>query len=434
MSNHQVRRAALAVTALVLGLTRAGLGQFTPPPPNPPDVNRLIHEMAARVRDLGEDIASDLGTTPQGPHLIEDTRELAEAVDQAHEALHNQPDPATVQRAYAGIDQTWHHLAVQLAQPGIATPSVSEAAMRVAALDVQIHRVLGLVPPGGGPPRAVPANLGALVHELARRVRHLREDIAIDLQTTPQGRHLIEDTDELARAVAQFHEALDNGGDYNLLLQSYAGIDQAWHHLQEQFARPGIATPAVGRAAAHVAELDAQIHQALGFEVGAPIVIVVQGPGPGPGPVPPPIQPVPVPPPTPRPYVVMRPAAPVGPPPVLGLADRLVAETDAFLQVFGPTARIVPQGGQFLADAEALRAAAADFRATIAQAGDPARLAGDFEALQGLWGRMQARVDMIARGRTGPNIQQIEKIGAIIGEMRRQLAGPVPGPGGPFGP
>jgi hypothetical protein len=58
--------------------------------------------------------------------------------------------------------------------------------------------------------------------------------------------------------------------------------------------------------------------------------------------------------------VVLRPAD-NGPSPLVGLADRLGAETDAFLQVFGPTAGVVPQGSQFLADAERLRVAVIDY-------------------------------------------------------------------------
>jgi hypothetical protein len=42
---------------LVLGLTRVGAGQLTPPA----DLNNLANQMAEQVRHLAEDISSDLG-------------------------------------------------------------------------------------------------------------------------------------------------------------------------------------------------------------------------------------------------------------------------------------------------------------------------------------------------------------------------------------
>ena len=67
----KMRRApllALTMTA-ALGLARAGHGQAVAPA----DLNNLTHQMAEQVRHLGEDVASDLGQTPEGKHLAQDT-------------------------------------------------------------------------------------------------------------------------------------------------------------------------------------------------------------------------------------------------------------------------------------------------------------------------------------------------------------------------
>jgi hypothetical protein len=74
--------------------------------------------MADQVRHLGEEIASDLGQTPAGRNLVRDTQELAQAVNEFHETIHDRPDPNRVRRAYAGIGGTWHHLQNALSQPG----------------------------------------------------------------------------------------------------------------------------------------------------------------------------------------------------------------------------------------------------------------------------------------------------------------------------
>jgi hypothetical protein len=262
----------MCATVLGLGLSQAVLGQVVAPPVpvqasgGQPDLNNLVHQVAERVRHLGEDIASDLAQTPQGRHLIEDTRELAQAVDDFHETLHGNPDPARVGQAFAGIEGTWNHLKGQFAQSGISSAAVDRALRRVDDLDSQIRQRLALNTPAPGPAR----DLNRVTHEMAERVRHLGEDLASDLGRTPRGRHLLEDLRELAVAVDSFHESLHNVRDVGQLRQAYRGIDETWHHLKSQLAQPGISSPAVSRAASHVDQLDARIHQALGIQALPP--------------------------------------------------------------------------------------------------------------------------------------------------------------------
>jgi len=56
------------------------------------------------------------------------------------------------------------------------------------------------------------------------------------------------------------------------------------------------------------------------------------------------------------------------PPPLVVLADQLAGQAAAFEQVFGRTARITPQGGAFLADAQRLRGDAMGLRRAITAA------------------------------------------------------------------
>jgi hypothetical protein len=112
------------------------------------------------------------------------------------------------------------------------------------------------------------------------------------------------------------------------------------------------------------------------------------------------------------------------PSPLLGLADRRVEQTAAFVSVFGPTAGGVPEGPITLADAERLRAAAADFRQDVARGLPPNQLAYEFRDVDAIWQCLARRVDRIARGRTGPNIAQVQKPGGIIAQIHQVLGMP----------
>jgi len=212
--------------------------------------------MAEQVRFLGEDAQSDLDQTPQGQHLIQDTQELAQAVDAFHDSIHQGGDPGQMRQAFAGIDASWHHLRGMLAQPGFATPAVARAAARVAQTDAQLHQALGL---------DVPGNLSRLANEMAEQVQNLGDDIASDVGQMPQGRHLLQDTQELAQSVTEFHDTARATPDPAQVRQTYARIDASWHHLRGMLAQTAGVTPAIARDATQVAQVDAQIHQALGM-------------------------------------------------------------------------------------------------------------------------------------------------------------------------
>jgi hypothetical protein len=110
--------------------------------------------------------------------------------------------------------------------------------------------------------------------------------------------------------------------------------------------------------------------------------------------------------------------------PVLELAERLVAQTDAFLSVFTPEARNVAEGGYFLVDARRLHAAGNAFRATIPRAIDVGQLAYAFQEVDAIWEVLARRTNRIAQGRTGSNVQRIEAIGQTVAEIHRLLGMP----------
>jgi len=115
-----------------------------------------------------------------------------------------------------------------------------------------------------------------------------------------------------------------------------------------------------------------------------------------------------------RPYGGYQP----GPSPVVGLADQLVQQADTFLRGFAPTARAVPQGAQFLADASALRDAAARFRQVSASGADPSN---EFGAVVALYQRLESRIYSVSKGRVGPNIANALQMGQTIEQIRGAL-------------
>jgi hypothetical protein len=380
---------------LTLGHTRASRGQAV----GQPDLTNLTHQMADQVRHLGEDIASDLGQTPAGQHLVQDTRELAQAVDEFHDRIHDRPDPNQVRRAYAGIDGTWHHLRNALSQPGVATESVARAAQRVDALDAQLHQALGLNEPppgfyGNGPAPTGVADTRRLAHALVARAEGLAAAIQGGMAADPNGAALAADAARLARAADEFHDAIDANQPLSVAAQAFGPVDALADRI-ERYVTTNPVPPQVQSAWQSFASVESLLHQNLGLSSPQPEVSINLGSS-----------------------VAGRPS------PLLGLADQLVEQTAAFVTVFGPTAGGVPEGPVMLADAERLQAAAADFRQDVARGLPPTQLAYEFRDVDAIWQRLARRVNRIARGRTGPNIAQVQKLGGIIAQIHQVLGMP----------
>jgi hypothetical protein len=312
-----MRPRAIWMLGLILGLARVGAGQFTAPP----DVNNLSHQMAERVRHLAEDIPSNLGQTPAGRHLIQDTQELAQALDEFHETVDAKPDPVKLRQAFARIDATWQHLRAQFSQPGISSPAVNRAIGDVDQLATQIRQSLGLnAPPPGfygtGPAPTGIAETQRLAHALAARADQLAAAIQAEMAYGPNGAALVQDAANLARAADTFHDSIDANQPLAALAQAFGPVDALAERV-EQFITTNPVPPRVQAAWQAFASVEVLIHQNLGLQSRQPSVSISLTPSSG------------------------------GPSPIVGLADQLVEQTNAFIQVFGPTAGVVPEGGLF---------------------------------------------------------------------------------------
>lgn len=405
MKSRHARLAVLTM-GMFLGLTQWCLSQVAPPA----DVNNLVHQMTERVRHLGEDITLDLGQTPAGKHLLQDTQELAQALDDFHEALHNRLDPAQIRQTYAGLETTWQHLRGQLGRA--SSPAVDRAAARVEQLDAQLRQALGVnvPPPGFNAGAQAPVGIAdtqRLAHALVDRAEALAATIQADMGRDPNGAALARDAAELARTADAFHDAIDANQGIDIAARAFGPVDQIADRL-EKYITTNQVPVRVQAAWQSYASVEFLIHQNLRLES-----------------------------PQPKLQISLLPPPNNGPPPIVGLANELDQQVNDFVRVFSPTAGIVPEGGFLLADARSLQAASADFRKDAARGLAPNQLAFEFREIDAIWQRLARRVNRIARGRIGPNIQQVQRIGGTCEQIHRVLGMPGYAPvlsGPAFGP
>jgi len=106
---------------------------------------------------------------------------------------------------------------------------------------------------------------------------------------------------------------------------------------------------------------------------------------------------------------------------ISALADQLAGQAEAFLQAFSPKIGIVPQGPQFMADATALRNAAARLSQAAAGGAPPQVLAGEFGNVAACWQRFEGRMARVSKGRIGPNIATSLQMGGTVDQIGRLL-------------
>jgi hypothetical protein len=250
------------------------------------------------------------------------------------------------------------------------------------------------------PAPSAPADFKRLGSDLAERAAYLAGVLRAELPPlTPNRNTILQEVMDLNRASANCAQAMRTSNDRNVLQNGFSSVVEVADRLEQDLAanvKPD-ALPRVVKAWESYAAVEQAIAQILGL-AGLP-----QGP-------------------------------PNAPPAnakdrIAALADKVVAQTDAFLQGFAPTAGIVPEGGFFLGDAEQLRDAADGFRQDVARGLAPTQLAYEFRDVDAAWQQLARRVIRIARGRTGPNIQRALVIGDTCTEIRQLLdnAGNPPG-------
>jgi hypothetical protein len=120
--------------------------------------------------------------------------------------------------------------------------------------------------PPGRPAAPAGAQLDDLAHELADEVENLSRSIERDLGRSETGRHLLQDAQEMAKALDEFQGHLHDEGGRGPLRRAFAEIDSTWGHLREGIDRAD-PSPGLARSARRVEQFTGEFRQALGLVI-----------------------------------------------------------------------------------------------------------------------------------------------------------------------
>jgi len=245
-------------------------------------------------------------------------------------------------------------------------------------------------------------DLRQLAQALAGSADALMASVQSGLGYLPDGANLSAAVGQLIQGVQVFRDAVFANQPLSVVHNAFNQMDAVAGQLNQYFAA-NQATPQIQAAWQTFAAREVQT--ARSYSVGVPPQAVPVNPFPQPGMIP----------------AQGYPQAGGIPSPVAGLAEQLLGETSAFVNVFSQTGGRVPQGRYILAEAQQLETAAANFRQNALTGLPPDQLANEFVGVTDCWNRLNGHVQQIAQGQTGPNIQQVEKLGAICVEIGRTL-------------
>jgi hypothetical protein len=341
--------------------------------------------------------------------LLRDIRELDQAADEFRARV---ADPRTdafqVRRSFAAIDGAWNQLRGQLNQvPPGALQSFSGALRGVDQTEDRLREALGMNAPapdfyaaGNQPPTGV-QDIRRIANALVSRAEALAAFIPQDLADDPRVAAIARDAQALVTSADRFHDNLAAGQSPQTLQAAYGPVISLSDRLGSVLTAEEI--PArLRRAWQGYAYCDSLIRQTLGLSVGPnvpPDYLHVPPQGGQPGGI-------------------------SSPSPIVPLADKLVTQLDEFLVGFAPTARVASEGLQNLADATRLRDASARFRDLAAQGAPPNQLAFAFRDVDIYWQRLGRRVERLAKGRSGPNIDRVRMLGQTCEQLHQILAMP----------
>jgi len=364
-----------------------------------------------QVRRLNQEAAKALAAVPSGggAALLRDVRELDQAADEFRARV---ADPRTdafqARRSFAAIEGAWNHLKGQLNQMPAGTVETFVGALQgVDQAEEGIRTALGMnAPPpgfyaGGNQAPSGFRDIRRTANSLVSRAEAVAASVPQEMADDPNVAAIAQDAKALVTAADRFHDSLDAGQSPQTLQTAYGPVVSLTDRLGTVLNAEDC-PPRMRRLWQGYAYCDALMRQVLGMSVGANVptdyLRVPQGEF-GTGTTPP--------------------ASSVVP-----LANKLVAQTDDFLAVFTPTARAAAEGLDSLEDARRLRAAAAQFQAQAAQGAAPNQLAFAFRDVDIFWQRLGRRVERLARGRSGPNIDRVRMLGQTCEQLHQILAMP----------
>ena len=245
-------------------------------------------------------------------------------------------------------------------------------------------------------------DLGQLAQALAGSADALMASVQAGLGYLPDGADLAAVVAQLVQGTQVFRDTVFANPPIAVVHNAFNQMDAVAGRLNQYFAA-NQATPQIQAAWQTFAAIEVQTARSYSAG-GVPPQVIPVNPYPQPG--------------------MMPPRGGGFPSPVAGLAEQLLGETSAFVNVFSQTGGQVPQGRSILAEAQQLEVAAANFRQNALAGLPPDQLANEFAGVAECWNRLGQQVGQIAQGHTGPNIAQVEKLGAICVQIGQTLGMP----------
>lgn len=421
---------------LVVGVARPGVGQGLYPPAPGPELQQESRQMAEAVRDLGNNMAANMGQTPAGQYLIRDSQELQRSTADWYGSLRGSSDPYQVRKSYSGIDSAWHRLRGQLGAPGVASPAIANEIARVEQADGQIHQALNLnaYPANFDAAQAAPTGLDEtrrLAYSLAQRGEALASTIQSVYGQNPNAATVVNDSADLARTDDAYYDGLNNPATAQQ--PDYARLN--FSQIVQKSNGVGISLGSIGMPPQVRSTWDAytSVHNLLRSHLGLTAATPNGLPDPslggafnpnlavgpnfnGGGPT------------NGIPYVANQ-TAPVG-----QWSVQLDRQVDELLANFAPWAASVPEGPDLLQDIQRLANDVRNFKGDAAQGLDANRLAYEFRDVDADWQRLARRFDRASQGNPGDNGARIQQIGQTCQQIHQVLGMPgYPPTIGPYG-
>ena len=361
------------------------------------DFKALVKAMAAHVRQLEANLAAESKPTDATKARIAETKELARSMDEFPASLARRFEPFRVRKQYSGIDASWHHLVAALRSSKDLPEPIEQTLRAAAETDLAIHRATrsreASVYYGMNAPMEGMNELRRLGFALVDRSQALAETIRVEVPGA-QGGRLLEEAVNLTQAAENYREALKADGRIDAITQNgFAPIEAMSKALFNDLSRVASA-PRSMTAWKSYAAVEALMRQVLNGPAPAAAVAV---------------QPVPE-------VNVMQ--------SILDLDDQLILEATKYADLFGPTGNGIEEGPDFLNDARLLQIAAANFHRQATNSPTPSALAFQFRDIDIIWLRLARRTARIGRGQAGFNVNRVERMGQIIGELHRLLGIP----------
>jgi hypothetical protein len=310
------------------------------------------------------------------------------------------PDPDRLRDTFQSVDRAASEVFQELNRIPGAAPQASWAASRVdRGLNtirrslveyVPTNRPVPIPPRLGYDPSRVATTADELVRTLERTLDRIDREVGRSYPYDRVAR-------ELQGLSSQIHDIQHDTFNSPPLPQ----VQVAWRGLERQARSAGRLLESARPPASVARAWDASRSR---FDDMSQLLSLDPMFGPGPGPI--------------RPPVIIEPTPSDQ---MVNLVDQAIGQLDAFLLALQPQVLNVPEGFQFQADAQAVRAEMMGLRQALYS--PPRDASRSFRQAEAAYTRLRARTERLGQGRDGPMINRVRAVGDVLNTLRPAMTG-----------